>query len=235
LTVGTSAAVRSVRAAPDTSRLPAGLWRYCVDHLRVVVGAAYSSGGQLYAWALALSEGTDGSTTTELSYDQPMPVGAGSDGVVVLPWHAGTRPPAPGVPAGQGCVLDLGLGHTGSHIVSAAVEAVCFQLAGGLADVESIGGGAPEIVANGGAIDRSEWWKRRLVSTLARPVHFPTAPETTARGAAAMALGIELGHEEEEELLTPDPDDVAALARARRRWADWYEQLLPITSAPHRR
>jgi gluconokinase len=230
LTVGTSAAVRSVRAAPDFSRLPAGLWRYCVDHRRVVVGAAYSSGGQLYAWALALSEGTDGSASAEVRYDQPMPVDAGSDGVVVLPWHAGTRPPAPRVAAGQGCVLDLGLGHTGSHIVSAAVEAVCFQLAGGLADVESIGGGTLEIVANGGAIDRSEWWRRRLVSTLARPVRFPTAPETTARGTAAMALGIELGHEEEEELLTPDPDDVAKLALARRRWATWYEQLLPITS-----
>jgi sugar (pentulose or hexulose) kinase len=128
-------------------------------------------------------------------------------------------------------VVGLGLGHTGSHIVSAAVEAVCFQLAGGLADVESISGGTLEILANGGAIDRSEWWKRRLASTLGRPVHYPTAPETTARGAAAIALGVDLGHAEEEELVTPVPDDVAHLALARQHWATWYEQLLPITSA----
>ncbi len=58
LTVGTSAAVRSVRPAPDQSVLPAGLWRYCVDYDRVLLGAAFSTGGQLYSWALALWEGS---------------------------------------------------------------------------------------------------------------------------------------------------------------------------------
>ena len=51
MTVGTSAAVRSVRPAPDQSELPAGLWRYCVDYGRVLLGAAFSTGGQLYSWA----------------------------------------------------------------------------------------------------------------------------------------------------------------------------------------
>ena len=52
MTIGTSAAVRSVNVdeGPDLPPLPAGLWRYCVDHRRTVTGAAYSSGGQLYAW-----------------------------------------------------------------------------------------------------------------------------------------------------------------------------------------
>ena len=53
MTIGTSAAVRSVTIdeGRDLSPLPPGLWRYCVDHRRTVTGAAYSSGGQLYAWA----------------------------------------------------------------------------------------------------------------------------------------------------------------------------------------
>jgi gluconokinase len=266
MTIGTSAAVRVVRPDRRSSHpgLPAGLWRYCVDHERTVTGAAYSSGGQLYAWALALWEGPGvGGTgsreaagpaesgrqaadkaqtapagaraTGTVRFDVSVPVAAGSDGVLVLPWHAGTRPPAPLVPAGRGVVVGLGLRHNGAHIVSAAVEAVCFQLAGGLADLEA---GldqwreAPlEVVANGGAIEGSPWWKGRLAATLGRPVLCPNVPETTAMGAVAAALGLDLGAGAiEGEVVEPAADDVAALAQARRRWAECYEKLLPIAT-----
>jgi gluconokinase len=242
LTVGTSAAVRSVRPAPDQSVLPAGLWRYCVDHERVLLGAAFSTGGQLYSWALALWEGSltggaagairsPGGPAHDVRYGLTMPVGAGSEGVLVLPWHAGTRPPATEVPAGEGAVVGLRLGHNGAHIVSAAVEAVCFQLAGGLADLEADGGQQLEIVVNGGAIERSPWWQRRLASTLDRPVLCSTVPETTARGAAANALGVELSASQVDGVVVePVTGDVQALAQARRRWLDWYDRLLPIVS-----
>jgi len=275
LTIGTSAAVRTVRPVPDTSQLPAGLWRYCVDHDRVVLGAAFSSGGQLYAWALSLSgaRGLEGGTTgagtgggairpergggeaggvvgeqagTGWAYGPGPsrgtswdgdggaegPVPAGSDGVLVMPWHAGTRPPAPGVPAGRGVVLGLGLAHGTAHIVSASAEAVCFQLAGGLADLEA-GGPALELVANGGAIVRSPWWKQRLASTLARPLRCPAEMETTAVGAAALALGLSAAAApgaSEEETVFPAQADVRALRRARARWETWYGRLLAYSA-----
>lgn len=248
MTVGTSAAVRAVTPLPGATRpgaprLPPGLWRYCVDHDRVVLGAAYSSGGQLYAWALSLWEGSVDAggapvTTTaahELNYDVSMPVGAGSEGVIVLPWHAGTRPPATPVPGGQGCVVGLGLGHSGAHVVSAAVESVCFQLAGGLAELEAGAGARPEVVVNGGAIARSQWWQQRLASTLGRPIKCSTVAESTARGAAALALGVELcdGGPEgtEDQIVEPVPADVGALASARRNWAEWYASLQPRVAA----
>ena len=251
MTIGTSAAVRSV--AIDEGRalplLPAGLWRYCVDHRRTVTGAAYSSGGQLYAWALALWEGSrpaaDDRGSTEgagaknepggngpVRYDVDIPVGPGSDGVLVLPWHAGTRPPAPLVPAGRGAVVGLGLAHNGAHIVSAAVEAVCFQLAGGLAYLEAGRAQPLEVVVNGGAIERAPWWKARLAATLQRRLLCSRAPETTARGAVAAALGVELGAGGVEgEIVEPVPSDVAALAQAGRRWSQCYEKLLPIATS----
>jgi gluconokinase len=267
MTIGTSAAVRAVR--PDRGsvhpELPAGLWRYCVDHRRTVTGAAYSSGGQLYAWALALWEGTgvEGTGSPEAAgptgsgrlvangayrapgalgptgtvrFDVSVPVGAGSDGVLVLPWHAGTRPPAPMVPAGRGAVVGLGLRHNGAHIVSAAVEAVCFQLAGGLADLEAGPGESPaaplEVVVNGGAIEGSPWWKGRLAATLGRPVLCPDVPETTAMGAVGAALGLDLGAGTiEGELVEPTAADVAVLAQARQRWVECYGQLLPIATS----
>ena len=271
ITIGTSAAVRSVRPGPGRSVLPAGLWRYCVDRERTVTGAAYSSGGQLYAWALSLWEGTASSGARALAalrsagagrelarhlkpvrYDVIVDVPPGSDGVLVLPWHAGTRPPAPAVPAGRGVVLGLGLGHTGAHIVSAAVEAVCFQLAGGLADLELGASGAVrppvgqpievptevpievpmEVVVNGGAIEGSRWWEQRLAAALGRPVLCSSVPETTARGAAADALGVELAiGGVQGELVEPALADIEALAAARGRWAEYYEQLLPIAGS----
>ncbi len=185
--------------------------------------------------------------SASLRYDVSVPVPAGSDGVLVLPWHAGTRPPAPAVPAGRGAVLGLGLGHGGAHIVSAAVEAVCFQLAGGLSDLElsagqqsraasspagQVPGNVPmEVVVNGGAVEGSRWWKERLAAALARPVLCSSVPETTARGAAADALRVELGARGiEGEIVEPVPADVETLAAARRLWSEYYEVLLPIVT-----
>jgi gluconokinase len=257
ITVGTSAAVRTLRPAPAGSQLPAlpaGLWRYRAGHDRVVNGAAYSSGGQLYAWALSLWEGAgrpvaaggrpgagDGAHDDQVRYDVEIPVPAGSEGVLVLPWHAGTRPPAEPVRSGQGCVLGLGLNHTGAHIVSAAVEAVCFQLAGGLDDLEAGASQQLEVLGNGGVLERSALWRSRLAGALGRPVLCSRAPETTARGAALVALeggagvGAPSGPGEprsrpdraRDELVKPTEADIAALAGTRLRWLAWYEALLP--------
>lgn len=243
LTVGTSAAVRAVRPSPGPAELPAGLWRYCIDRDRVVVGAAYSSGGQLYSWALSLWEGTPrgvtgvaggaasaaGGVSHQVRYDVAPPVGPGSEGVVILPWHAGTRPPAAPVPAGQGCVIGLGLGHGGGHIVSAAVEAVCFQLADGLSQLELGVGQSLQPIVNGGAIERSPWWQRRLAGTLGRPVTVSAVSETTARGAAAEALGVDLaGEGPEGQMVEPAASDMEALKVANKRWAELYGQLVPV-------
>ncbi|HTW07126.1 MAG TPA: FGGY family carbohydrate kinase [Acidimicrobiales bacterium] len=238
MTVGTSAAVRAVLPAPHPGPLPPGLWRYCVDDDHVVLGAAYSSGGQLYTWALRLWEGTTNGPGASAStppgvanprFDMPVPAPPGSDGVTVLPWHAGTRPPEAGVPSDMGAVLGLGLGHTGAHIVSASVEAVCFQLVGGLRDLEQATGGPLVVYANGGAVERSSWWQKRLAAAVGRPIYCPVVPETTSRGAAAKALGVRLSEAKAvPELVTPSAEEVAALAKARQRWTKWYGDVLPL-------
>ena len=168
-----------------------------------------------------------------MRYDVDIQVGPGSNGVLVLPWHAGTRPPAPLVPAGHGAVVGLGLGHSGAHIVSATVEAVCFQLATGLEDLETGSGRRLEVVVNGGAIEGARWWRARLAATLARPLVSSNVPETTARGAVAAALGTEMGAGGiDGEVVQPAAADVAALAEARRRWSKCYAELLPMAATP---
>jgi len=222
VTVGTSAAVRAVREAPDPSPLPARLWRYVVDHSRVVAGAAFSSGGQVYRWALSLWE-----RAGEPRFDVDMPVAAGSGGVGVLAWHAGARPPAAPVPAGEGVVFGLGLEHTGAHIVSAAAEAVCFELAEGF---EALAGGEQlEVVAGGGALEGNSWWRSRLASALGRPVRCAAQAESTALGAACFALGARVP-DPGGELVEPVAAEVAALQSARRRWERWRDAVLPLAA-----
>jgi gluconokinase len=222
VTVGTSAAVRVVRGAPDRSVLPAGLWRYVVDRSRVVAGAAFSSGGQVYRWALSLWE-----RSGEPRFDVAMPVAAGSEGVGVLPWHSGSRPPVQAVPAGEGVVFGLGLRHSAAHIVSAAAEAVCFELAGGLEALE--GSAALEVVAGGRAFDGSQWWKQRLASVLNRPVRYAAQPESTALGAACFALGTSV-EGPGGEVVEPLGEEVPALAEARARWERWRAGALPLVA-----
>jgi sugar (pentulose or hexulose) kinase len=143
-------------------------------------------------------------------------------------------------------VLGLGLAHTGAHIVSAAVEAVCFQLAGGLAELEAgAAAAAPdgdaheplEVVGNGGVLERSPLWQHRLAAVLGRSVTAPVVRETTARGSAAAALGVSLGSRNgapspEVTVVVPEPADVAVMADARRRWLAAYERLLPVVAGP---
>ncbi len=238
VTVGTSAAVRAARLAPagqGLAQLAPGLWRYCAGPGLVVEGAAFSGGGQLYAWALSLWQGR---SAAEVSYDVDLPVGPGSDGVLVMPWHSGARPPEPAMPAGRGMVLGLGLGAGGAHVVSATVEAVCFQLAGGLEALEGYRPGEPgavasrslEVVAGGGAVERSGLWRRRLAATLARPVTYVTERETTARGAAAAALGNEV--HPEGAVLEPAEADVKALREAAQLWRERYLEMSALARRP---
>jgi gluconokinase len=222
VTVGTSAAIRQVSAGDPSHSLGPGLWRYRVDQDRVVSGAAFASGGQLYAWTRQL---------LGLSDDPPAP--AGSRGVTVIGWQAGTRPPAPAVGAGHGTVLGLSLAHTPADLISATVESVCFELASGLDALLAASAGPVEVVANGGAIEHSDLFRRRLAAALGRPLHLSTLSETTARGAALLALGRagHVGPEEPGPVIEPDPADVDALVATRQRWDEGRRMLLGATES----
>ena len=92
VTVGTSAAVRLVQAAPAgaaaAARCRTGCGATAVDERRIVTGAAYSNGGNLFAWArreLRLPEGE----ALEEALEAVEPGG----GVTADPRLGGDRPP----------------------------------------------------------------------------------------------------------------------------------------------
>ncbi|MEU4569644.1 FGGY family carbohydrate kinase [Micromonospora sp. NPDC023956] len=187
VTVGTSAAVRLVQRAPVGAPLPSlpeQLWRYRVDHDHVVTGAAYSSGGNLFAWAkreLRLPEGAE----LDAALDR-LPL---DGGVPADPRFGGDRPPGL-APAGTGTLHRLSFSTTAVEILAGLMVGVCAQVARDLAEIESTVHDRVEVVLGGGAVTASAWWRRAFAAALApRRVGHETNPEIGATGAALVALG----------------------------------------------
>lgn len=187
VTVGTSAAVRLVQPVPAGAPLPPlprELWRYRVDHERIVTGAAYSAGGNLYAWArreLRLPPGTE----LDAALDLVVP----GHGVHADPRLGGDRPPGL-APAGSGRIGGIGFATTAVDLLAGLMFAVCRQVALDLADLESTVNRSVDVVLGGGAVTASAWWRRAFREALApRTVWHVSNPEVGATGAALVAIG----------------------------------------------
>lgn len=189
VTVGTSAAVRLVQpVAPGAPLppLPGSVWRYRVDHERIVTGAAYSAGGNLFAWAkrtLQLPVGD--ALEAELSGITP-----GKGEVRADPRLGGDRPPGM-APSGAGTLSGLAFSTTATEIFAGLMDGVCAMIARDLATLESTVDHATEVVLGGGAVAAQPWWRRAFQVALApRTVRHVDNPEVGATGAALLAAGL---------------------------------------------
>jgi gluconokinase len=220
INLGTSAAVRAIHEEP--APLTRALWRYRVDERRLLTGAAFSGAGNLYAWArkvLALP----GDREVEAALAAVAP---GAEGVVVMPYHAGSRAPLD-LAAGSGVIAGISMATTAVEIVAATLEAVCFQLADGVEALErSLGAepGSVEVVASGGAIVASRWWQQALANVLDRPVRVVDEPEASARGAALLALGL-TAEPQTRHVVEPKPDGVRVEQEARASYRGLAQRL----------
>ena len=217
--VGTSAAIRAVEPAETAAPLHRELWRYLVDDRQVVSGAAFSGAGNLYAWLRQVTTlPAEGSVEKELAAVPP-----GSRGVVVMPYHAGSRPPLD-LAAGSGAITGISLATTAVEILSATLEAVCYRLAAGYEALAATLPAEPEVVASGGAIVASPWWQQTLADVLGRPVRLVDEPEASARGAALLALG-QTTEPATVRVVEPRPDAVEAQRAARALHEDLAARL----------
>lgn len=187
VTVGTSAAVRLVQDAPPGAALPPlphRLWRYRVDEGRIVTGAAYSGGGNLFAWArtaLKLPEGD----ALEHALESIEP----GQGVRADPRFGGDRPPGT-APAGSGVISGIGFGTSAVEIFAGLMDGVCDLMRPDLEAIESTVDGPVEVVLGGGAAAASPWWRRSFAAAFApRRVTHVADPEVGCTGAALIALG----------------------------------------------
>ncbi len=221
INLGTSAAVRAIHEQPTP--LSDTLWRYRVDERRLVSGAAFSGAGNLYAWARkVLALPGDDEVEAALAAVPP-----GAEGVVVMPYHAGSRAPLD-LAAGSGVIAGISIATTAVEIVAATLEAVCFQLTDGFEALERSLGTGPEdsveVVASGGAVVASRWWQQVLANVLDRPVRVVDEPEASARGAALLALDV-VAEPRTVHVVEPKPDAAKAERAARAAYHDLAVRL----------
>ena len=225
VSIGTSGALRVVVERPVTD--PQGrVFCYELSDERWVVGGAINNGGVVLGWAGDALAPDLGDHPEAALLDLAGQVPAGSEGLVMLPYLLSERAPHwSAVP--RGAYVGLMRHHGRGHLVRAALEGVCQQLAVVLASVRDAGNEIREVRATGG-FARSELWRQMLTDALGTDVGFPQSREGSAFGAALLgmqALGlvgsIEVAADlvQIEEVCRPGPD------------AEVYERQRPVFSA----
>ncbi|MDT4991176.1 MAG: gluconokinase [Actinoplanes sp.] len=209
VSLGTSGALRTVVDAPSPDA--AGrLFCYALTEDRWVVGGAINNAGSVVRWAgqtfaggfdRPAADGEDADVRDAALLVEAATAPPGSDGLLCLPYLLGER--APWWRSGmRGAYLGLRREHGRAHLVRAAVEGVCQQLAL-VRDTFAVEGIAmTEVRATGGAV-ASDLWVGILAAALDLPVAIADTPEGTALGACLLGLHA-LGE-------LPDLDHAAAL------------------------
>ncbi|MFC7274665.1 gluconokinase [Paractinoplanes rhizophilus] len=209
VSLGTSGALRTVVDRP-TVDADGRLFCYALTEDRWVVGGAVNNAGSVVRWAGQSfasgferpgAEGEDADERDAALLMEAQGAPPGSDGLLCLPYLLGER--APWWRAGmRGAYLGLRREHGRAHLVRAAVEGVCQQLALVRDSFAAEGFEVTEVRATGGST-ASELWVGVLAAALGLPVAIADTPEGTALGACLLGLHA-LGE-------LPDLDHAAAL------------------------
>lgn len=188
LSLGTSGAIRMIVAKPQVDE-DGVLFCYALTDAAWVVGGAVSNGGVVIRWAgdsLAPDlSAAGGGLADEAMLRLAASVPAGSDGLVMLPYLLAERAPLwdPDLP---GAYLGLRRAHTRAHLIRAAVEGVCRQVAAIAESLDRITR-ITSVRVTGGAF-RSSLWRDVMAASLNRPLELVAAAEGSALGAAALGL-----------------------------------------------
>jgi gluconokinase len=238
--IGTSGALRVMVERPTVDP-QGGVFCYALTEDRWVVGGAINNGGVVLRWvgdALAPDLG-EKSEEELLALAATAPVGSG--GLVMLPYLLNERAPHwSSLP--RGAYIGLTLEHRREHLIRAALEGVCQQLALVLRSMRAAGNEIREIRATGG-FARSPLWRQMLADALGMEIHFPSGHEGSSFGAALLgmqALGLIESVEVAADLVTiddvvrPDPDAAARYASLLPVFSELYEALVPTFTALRR-
>jgi gluconokinase len=235
--IGTSAALRLMVEQPAID--PAGhLFCYLLTEGRWVTGGAINNGGAVLEWAGQALAPDLGEHAAQELLALAAEVPPGSEGLLMLPYLLSERAPHwSGTP--RGAYVGLTREHGRGHLVRAAIEGVCLQLALVLASVREAGEEVRAIRATGG-FARSEMWRQMLADALDTRLGFPSSHEGSAFGAALLgmeALGLVESIDVAADLVAIDkevqPDSGAAgvYAELLPVFDELYEQLEPAFRA----
>jgi gluconokinase len=224
--IGTSGALRVMVDRPAVDPL-GRVFCYALTDDRWVVGGAINNGGVVLRWvrdALAPELGEHSEAAlTELAAQAPV----GSGGLIMLPYLLSERAPQWNSLA-RGAYIGLTRAHRREHLVRAALEGVCLQLALVLQSMTAAGIDVHEVRATGG-FARSSLWRQMLTDALALDVGFPEEGEGSSFGAALLGMQA-LGMVESIDLAS-DVVQIHETRRAEPAAVATYQALLPLFSS----
>lgn len=232
LTIGTSAAIRTVITKPQVAT-DGKLFTYYLAPDRYVVGGPVNNGGLVWQWAQRtfLPEGDLTGLSQKVS-----PIPAGAHGLLFLPYLAGERAPLWDADA-RGSFIGLTPQTDTPTMAKAVLEGICFNLKTVLSMVSAVAG-APKVIHATGGFARSDLWKQMLCDILNVPIQLPDSFESSAFGAAVLAmqaLGLIDSLDDVEALvgstktLTPGPDAAAY----QRLWPIWSQMNAQLAGSYH--
>ena len=236
ITLGTSGAVRRVLSQPTVTE-QGQLFCYPLVADCWVMGGAVNNGGFLLQWTrdnlvpysvppdegematLEPSKSTYARLTKMASAIAP-----GADGLIFHPHLLGERSPLWNAQA-RASFFGLGKHHTQGHLVRAVMEGVLYNLQSVFSALEAAGGDISTLRASGG-FAHSDLWQQILADVFEREVQVPTVIESSAFGAAVLAL-VSLGRWDSLDRV----EEAIEIAYVRRPIAEHvkrYQKLMPI-------
>jgi gluconokinase len=180
---GGKAAAGTQQPATNDRKLPAGLWRYRVDARRPIIGAAFSDGGNVFAWMNGVLKLPAAEELERALAEHRQ----SAEQVQFLPFLAGERSLGWN-PDARAALAGLNLNTGPVDIFCAALEAVALRFALAADLLRDLFPSADEIVASGGALAHSPAWAQMFADALGKPVTLAAEAEASSRGAALLAM-----------------------------------------------
>jgi gluconokinase len=238
--IGTSGALRVMVEHPVVDPL-GGVFCYALTEERWVVGGAINNGGVVLQWTGQALAPDLGDTPQEELLELAAAAPVGSGGLIMLPYLLSERAPHwSSLP--RGAYIGLTHEHRREHLVRAALEGVCQQLALVLHSMRAAGNEVREVRATGG-FARSPLWRQMLADALGIEIGFPAGHEGSSFGAALLgmqALGLIESVELAADLVTiedrvrPDPAAAAVYASLLPVFSELYDALVPTFTSLRR-
>jgi gluconokinase len=182
MNIGTSAAMR-VTVETDRLDIVPGLFCYRVDRRRFLVGGAFATGGNMYAWLEATLRVEN---PTQMSR-KIRAMAPDSHGLTVLPFWSGERSPGWHLGA-QAAVLGMNLHTTSVDVMRASMESAGYLYDEVRKRLAERFPQAKTLVATGGALTHDPVWAQILADIFSAPITTSDVFEASSRGAAILAL-----------------------------------------------
>ena len=240
ITLGTSAAVQlaTAVAVPD----PDGVFQTFCHALPGTwqLMAGVLSGGGSFDWYGRLAgiahpgspELSEGGVDFELMCKMAEAVPPGAEGLLFLPYLTGEGAPFLD-PEARGAWFGLTRRHDHRHLARAVIEGVAFAVRGVVEAAEALAGRAREIRVSGGA-SHGRIWLKTFANVLGRAITAVGSGNSSARGAALLAVAAATGREPRDlavewapsgRPVNPEPGPVA---RYESQYAI-FRELYPAT------